>query len=467
MKKNDILIGTIETLGVNGEGIIKIDGYTVFLPFALPNEKVEFKVLKVKGNVAYAKLIEVKTPSISRLKPRCEVFSKCGGCQLQHLKYIEQLKAKTETVKNCLSKIAFLNYEVPLTVASKSEYGYRNKLQLPIREQNGEVAIGFFAPNSHRVIDIKDCPIQPEWCKKIISIIKRFINENGISVYDEETGEGLIKHLVVREVDKRLLITVVINGKTLKNTESLIHLLKDEFKEFSLYINVNEKSTNAVFGESFICVFGKDKIKTNELGVSYEIGPQSFMQVNDSLRGELYKKAFELSGADKETAVIDAYSGAGLMTALFAQRCKKAIGIEIVKEAVDSADELKKFNGIENMENVCAPCEEVLPSIMERERKENGKCVLILDPPRQGVDYKVIEAIEKSLPDKIVYISCSPQSLSRDLGLILGTLNYDGGNLKKAENLKKSAYRLTFVQPFDLFPQTKHVETVVLLERTK
>ena len=466
MNKNDIFIGIVETLGVNGEGIIKKDGKTVFLPFALPNEKVEYKILKVKGNVAYAKLIDVKTPSISRLKPKCAVFSKCGGCQLQHLKYSEQLKAKSETVRNCLSKIAFIDREVPTAIASKAEYGYRNKLQLPVREQNGEIAVGFFAPNSHRVIDIEDCPIHPKWCKQMIFAIKRFIAKSGVTAYNEETGKGLIKHLVAREIEKRLLITIVINGKTLPKADTLIEIIKSEFDgDFSLYVNVNEKNTNVIFGEKFICLFGREKIETSELGVSYEIGPQSFMQVNDGMRGELYKTALKVANPDLDTVVIDAYSGAGLLTALFAKDSKKSIGIEIVKEAVESADGLKALNHIDNMENICASCEDVLPEILERERKSGAKCVLVLDPPRQGADVKVIEAIKKSLPERIVYISCSPQTLSRDLGLLIGTLRYDGNNIVKSPICEKPTYRLTYIQPFDLFPQTKHVETVVLLTR--
>ena len=466
MQKNEIYIGTVESLGVNCEGVIHSGENVVFVPFALPGEKIEYKVLKVKGNIAYGKVVDVKTPSISRLKPNCAVFTKCGGCQLQHLKYGEQLKVKSETVRNCLSKIAFIDAVVPLAVGSEKQYGYRNKLQLPVREQNGEVAIGFFAPNSHRVIEIDDCPIQPAWCKRIISAIKRYIKEGGISAYSEESGKGHLKHVVVREVEKRLIITLVITENALKKSDLLLDILKSEFKDFSLYINVNENDNNVIFGERFVCIFGKSKLKTDELGIRYEIGPQSFMQVNDSMRSELYKSAIKAAEIDGKTVVIDAYSGAGLLTALFAEDARKAIGIEIVKEAVESANRLKAVNHIDNMENICAPCEKVLPDILARERSGGSRCVLVLDPPRQGVDGKVIEAILSSLPDRIVYISCSPQSLSRDLGLLTGTLCYDGRNIVKAKNGEKSAYRLTSIQPFDLFPQTKHVETVVLLTKT-
>ena len=347
----------------------------------------------------------------------------------------------------------------------KLEYGYRNKLQLPVREENGEVKIGFFANNSHRVVPISSCPIHPKWSGDIISAVKEFLAKSGTAAYNEATKRGTVKHIVVREVDKRLLITLVITENKLDKSDILIDILKSKFKDFSLFININKLDNNVIFGEKFITVFGKSKFTANELGVRYEMTPQSFMQINDCMRGDLYKTAFEFSKADKDTTVIDAYSGAGLLTALFAQRCKRAIGIEIIKEAVECADALKAENGLENMENVCAPCEDVLPEIIESLKGQ--KTVLVLDPPRRGVDVKIIEAIKKSLPERIVYISCSPQTLARDIGLLIGTLEVRNGITVKTENPQKSTYSLTSVQPFDLFPQTKHVETVVLMSRVK
>ena len=465
MVKNEICTGEVEDVGYNGEGILKTDGYTVFVPFTLVGERVKFKVLKVKDKIVYGKLIEVINPSISRLKPICPVFTKCGGCQLQHAQYGVQLKLKSDIVRGCLSKIAFIDIEVPLTKASGLTFGYRNKLQLPVREENGEIKIGFFANGSHRVIDIDACPIHPDWCKDAIASIRRFMKENRISAYNEATGKGLIKHVVVRSVSDKYVITVVVNGKNLPKSDRLIEILKEKFSVFSLNVNVNEKNDNVIFGEKFINVYGESRFTAIESGVEYEIGPQSFMQVNDSMREELYRTALKVAQVDLSTVVIDAYSGAGLLTALFAEDSKKAIGIEIVKEAVDCADSLKERNKIDNMKNVCAPCEDVLPSILEEERKNGAKCVVALDPPRKGVDKKVIEAIQKCRPDRIVYISCSPQSLARDVGLLTGTLKYSDKGIVKSDISEKSTYRLAYIQPFDLFPQTKHVETVCLLTK--
>ena len=469
MEKNEEYIGIVEKTGSNGEGILKNGDYTVFVPDALPEEKIKYKVLKVKKNICFAKLVELCVPSEERVRPKCRVYEKCGGCQLQHLKYKHQLILKRKIVKDCLSKIAFLDEKVMPTVPSELEYGYRNKLQLPIRTEKSGIAIGFFAQNSHRIVQINDCPIQPWWCGKIIKIIRKYIDVFDVTAYSEESKCGLLKHVVVRDVDGKLIITVVINGDELPQVNRLVDLLSTEFGEFSLFVNINKDDTNVIFGKEFKCVYGRKKVVSSDMGVKFEIGPESFMQVNDLVRRNIYREAVKAADPDPDTVVIDAYSGAGLLTAIFATRAKKAVGIEIVKEAVDCADELKKLNGLdEKMENICAPCEVALPVVMERERLGGTKFTLILDPPRQGVDEKLISAIKTSLPERIVYISCSPQTLSRDLGLLSETLVREDGELKKSpENGEFSKYKIEYVKPFDMFPQTRHVETLVVLSHKK
>ena len=467
MEKNEEYIGIVEKTGSNGEGILKNGDYTVFVPYALPEEKIKYKVLKVKKNICFAKITELCVPSEERVRPKCPVYEKCGGCQLQHLKYKHQLILKRKIVKDCLSKIAFLDEKVMPTVPSELEYGYRNKLQLPIRTEKNGIAIGFFAQNSHRIVQINDCPIQPWWCGKIIKIIRKYIDVFDVTAYSEESKCGLLKHVVVRDVDGKLIITVVINGNELPQVNRLVDLLSTEFGEFSLFVNINKDDTNVIFGKEFKCVYGRKKVVSSDMGVKFEIGPESFMQVNDLVRRNIYREAVKAADPDPDTVVIDAYSGAGLLTAIFATRAKKAVGIEIVKEAVDCADELKKLNGLdEKMENICAPCEVALPVVMERERLGGTKFTLILDPPRQGVDEKLISAIKTSMPERIVYISCSPQTLSRDLGLLSETLVREDGELKKAsENGEFSKYKIEYVKPFDMFPQTRHVETLVVLSK--
>ena len=469
MEKNEEYIGIVEKTGSNGEGILKNGDYTVFVPYALPEEKIKYKVLKVKKNICFAKITELCVPSEERVRPKCPVYEKCGGCQLQHLKYKHQLILKRKIVKDCLSKIAFLDEKVMPTVPSELEYGYRNKLQLPIRTEKSGIAIGFFAQNSHRIVQINDCPIQPWWCGKIIKIIRKYIDVFDVTAYSEESKCGLLKHVVVRDVDGKLIITVVINGNELPQVNKLVDLLSTEFNEFSLFVNINKDDTNVIFGKEFRCVYGRKKVVSSDMGVKFEIGPESFMQVNDLVRRNIYREAVKAADPDPDTVVIDAYSGAGLLTAIFATRAKKAVGIEIVKEAVDCADELKKLNGLdEKMENICAPCEVALPVVMERERLGGTKFTLILDPPRQGVDEKLISAIKTAMPERIVYISCSPQTLSRDLGLLSETLVREDGELKKSpENGEFSKYKIEYVKPFDMFPQTRHVETLVVLSHKK
>lgn len=469
MEKNEEHIGIVEKTGSNGEGILKNGDYTVFVPYALPEEKIKYKVLKVKKNICFAKITELCVPSEERVRPKCPVYEKCGGCQLQHLKYKHQLILKRKIVKDCLSKIAFLDEKVMPTVPSELEYGYRNKLQLPIRTEKSGIAIGFFAQNSHRIVQINDCPIQPWWCGKIIKIIRKYIDVFDVTAYSEESKCGLLKHVVVRDVDGKLIITVVINGNELPQANKLADLFSTEFSEFSLFVNINKDDTNVIFGKEFKCVYGRKKVVSSDMGVKFEIGPESFMQVNDLVRRNIYREAVKAADPDPDTVVIDAYSGAGLLTAIFATRAKKAVGIEIVKEAVDCADELKKLNGLdEKMENICAPCEVALPVVMERERLGGTKFTLILDPPRQGVDEKLISAIKTAMPERIVYISCSPQTLSRDLGLLSETLVREDGELKKSpENGEFSKYKIEYVKPFDMFPQTRHVETLVVLSHKK
>lgn len=469
MRKNEEYTGTVLRLGCNGEGILKEGDVTVFLPFALPGEKVRYRVLKVKDRVAYGKLSETIAPSEERVRPRCKTYGKCGGCQLQHYKYKWQLRAKTKTVADCLSKVAFLPVKPEPTVASDLEYGYRNKLQMPVRvKEDGSASIGFFAVNSHRLIETDDCAIQPPWCKDVIAALAEYLEKYRVPAYDEEKGTGLVRHLVVREVESHLLVTVVGNGDRLPFPEGLVALLRTRLSSFSLFYNVNKRADNVVFGKEFRLLFGKGKVIAKECGLSYAVGPESFVQVNDGVRRRIYRDVLARAEADEETTVIDAYSGAGFLTALFACRCKKAIGVEIVREAVDCADELCRMNGLTGkMVNLCADCGEVLADLIAKERAESRKLVLVLDPPRQGVDERILSAIRTSLPDKIVYVSCSPQTLARDLGILFGTLERTEKGIVKAASPCESPYRIDYLRPYDMFPQTKHVETLVVLSHKK
>ncbi len=461
MRKNDELIGNVSAIGSNMEGIVRIDDTVCFVPYALIGEKIKFKILKVTKNLAFCKLLEVLTPAEERVRPLCKVFEKCGGCQLQHLRYKDQLKLKTSLVGDCIKKIAGIDCRVNLTVKCNNEYEYRNKLQLPIRFDNGN-KIGFFAQNSHRIVEVNECPIQKKWCSQVIDAVKYYVERSGVTCYNEATGEGLLRHVVVRDTSGNLTITIVVNGKTLPNVDVLICALKERFLTFSLYINENTSSNNVILGENFYHLFGKESFVAEEFGVKYQVVPKSFIQVNDQIKRKLYCEVIKTLDLDDTVSVIDAYSGAGLMTAMIAKCAKSVYGIEIVKEAVDSANKLMEDNGITNVNNVCAPCEEYLPRLIDQLRQKGDNVYVVLDPPRKGCDKKVLDAILSAKPEKIVYVSCSPQTLARDLGILCGTLYYDGNELKKSLDYN-GVYKITKVQPFDMFPQTKHVETLVCL----
>lgn len=466
MEKNQELVGTVVGIGANGEGLIKQDGYIVFVPFALMGEKIKYKVLKTKSKFAYGKVIEVLTPSEVRVRPKCPVFSKCGGCQLQHVKYQTQLSIKEEGIKNTLKKVANIDADVLPTVRGDDEFRYRNKLQLPVSFSANGTNIGFFAENSHRVVPINDCYINACWTKDIIDCFKQYIKEFNLFGYDEIKNTGDIREITVKEIKGNLIITAVVLKENIKGVDRLLEILKDKIKmPFSLYLNVNDKATNVVFGEKFKLIYGKPDYSSEMLGIKYKIGVQSFMQVNTSVCTKLYSAVKTLVNADENTIVIDAYSGAGLMTAILAENAKKAIGVEIIKEAVDCANDLAVANKLEGkITNYLGKCEDIVPNIIEKEKKEGANVCLVLDPPRKGCDIKVINSIINSDIEKIVYVSCKPSTLARDLGLLIGTLEVIDGQVVKAQN-PKLRYEITFIRPFDMFAQTKHVETLVVLQR--
>lgn len=466
IKKNEEYIDVVSDIGSNGEGVIRRDNSVIFTPFVLDKEKVNYKILKVDKNIAYGKVLGVVEPSIDRVNPKCPVFTKCGGCQLQHASYKKQLEIKKENVKRCFNKVAGIDANVLDVEPCENQFGYRNKLQLPVGEDSNGTIIGFYAENSHRIIPINDCPINPSWTKTIISSFYQYVKEFNIKGYNQITKKGELREITVKEINDCLIITAVVFNKNIRGITRLIEILSTNLnKEFSLFINVNKKDTNVIYGEEFYLMHGDGEYISSMLGITYKTGVLSFMQVNREICEKLYSKVKELCLVNDNTTVIDAYSGAGLMTALVGKDAKKAIGIEIVSEAVDCANDLMKINGLsDKITNYCGKCEELLPDIIDKEK--GNDITIILDPPRKGCDYKVIESVKNSGADRIVYVSCLPSSLARDVGLLTGKLIKEGNEIKRANN-PISDYEITFIKPFDMFPQTKHVETLVCLQRVK
>ncbi len=468
IEKNQLITAVTESLGSNGEGIIRHEGVTFFVPACLPGEKVVFKVLKIKDNIGYGKVEEILTPAEERAREKCPVFLRCGGCRLQHLEYNAQLAFKTNTVKDCLRKIGGLDVKVNPTIKSDLPYAYRNKLQLPIGvDKEGNSVIGFYAERSHRIIPISSCAIHPDWAEKIIALLKQYMTECNVKGYDEENKTGLLRHIVAREVGENFIFTLVSVTAKLPNLTYFIDLLSSAFKSFSLYVNVNDKDTNVIFGKEFRLVHGTGFFSAEEQGIVYEAGPVTFLQVNENVRTKLYKDAIKTVAGDGDEVVIDAYSGGGLMTAMLAKQAKRVYGIELEVEAVKCADSLKKKNGLDNMTNICGYVEEKLTEVLQKEKGE--KIRLILDPPRAGIHRSVLKALLESGIDSLTIISCNPSTLARDLGILTGSLIEKGTELVKNPNYTADGlagyYEVKSVQPYDMFPQTKHVETLVCLTR--
>ena len=474
IEKNDIICAVTDAIGSNGEGIIRHEGITFFVPACLPGEKVQFKVLKIKGNIGYGKVEEILTPAEERVRPKCPVFSRCGGCCLQHLDYVAQLSHKATVVKDALRKIGGINIDVPIAIKSDLPYGYRNKLQIPVGvDKDGKNVIGFYAEHSHRIVPTNSCAIHPEWAERLIAIVKRYMTECAVRGYDEENKKGALRHIVAREIEGKFIITWVTAKKELPNTPYLIGLLSASFRSFSLYLNFNDADTNVIFGKEFQLVHGSGIFEGEEQGIRYEAGPVTFLQVNENVRTKLYKDALKTVCTDGDEVVVDAYSGGGLLTAMLAKKAKRVYGIELEAEASRCADSLKAKNGLENMTNICGYVEEKLPDVLKNEQGE--KLRLILDPPRAGIARSVLKALLDSNIPQLTLISCNPATLARDLGILTGRLIEVDGELVKnpayaelsdGETLS-GYYEIERVQPYDMFPQTKHVETLVQLSHKK
>ena len=471
IEKNDIICATTDAIGSNGEGIIKHEGITFFVPACLPGEKVVFRVLKVKGNIGYGKVEEILTPAEERVREKCPVFLKCGGCCLQHLEYGAQLIHKATIVKDALRKIGGIQVSVPVAIRSDFPYGYRNKLQIPVGvDKDGQNVIGFYAERSHRIIPVTACAIHPEWAEKLIAIVKRYMTECAVKGYDEEQKTGSLRHIVAREIAGKYIITLVTAKRNLPNLSHLIHLLNEAFRQVTLYVNFNNSDTNVIFGKEFQLVHGIGFFEAEEQGIRYEAGPVTFLQVNENVRTKLYRDALKTVSADGDEVVVDAYSGGGLLTAMIAKKVKRVYGIELEEEASRCADSLKEKNGLNNMHNICGAVEDKLPDVLKKEKGE--KLRLILDPPRAGIARSVLFALLQSGIPTLTLISCNPATLARDLGILTGRLvENDKGELVKNpcfpadEDALQGYYQIEKIQPYDMFPQTKHVETIVCLKK--
>ena len=442
MNKNDIVELNITACTDTGNGIGKYAGMTVFVPSAAVGDKIRAKILKVKKNCAYAKTEEILSPSKDRIIPDCPVFGKCGGCAFRHITYESECAIKQTRVADCIKRIAKIDVEPRPIVPADSYLRYRNKAQYPVSD-SGQT--GFYSLHSHRIVPCRDCLLQPKSFSLASDAFERFIKETGLSIYDENTGEGLIRHLCLRtNFQGDIMAVVVINGTSLpfwnRLKELLAETLGESFK--SLQININTKRNNVILGEKCVTLYGDDRITDSLCGVPIELSPLSFYQVNRPMAQKLLKKAGEYVQPEGKT-VLDLYCGAGAVGLSMAHKAKSVIGVEIVKDAVTNAIENAKKAGFDNTEFICADASKAADMLRLRGVKPDA---VIVDPPRKGCDASLIKILTDGFaPERIVYISCDPATLARDASLIC-----------------QNGYTLIEYTPFDLFPRTAHVETAAL-----
>lgn len=447
IKKNDYFDINITDIGINGEGIGKINNFTIFVNGALPNENVNIKIVKVKKNYGYGKLIKINTPSIFRQDPICENFTKCGGCNLLHLDYDKQLDVKTNFVKTNLKKIANIDVDVPKALGMEIPFNYRNKASFPINFTD-KINIGFYKPRSHNIVNIKNCVIQHKVNDIIIEKINMFAKKSGISIYDENTGKGDLRHIVTRIAQKtnELLICIVVNNKKFVFKNMLIECLKDIPNLDSIVINYNTSKSNVILGDKIDGIYGKGYITDYIDDLKFNISPLSFYQVNPIQTEVLYKKALDFCDLKGNEIVFDAYCGIGTISLFLAKKCKQVYGIEIVPDAIKNANTNAKINNIKNATFFVGKSEEVIPNLIFNENIKPD--VIVVDPPRKGCDTALLNSIAKTDVKKIVYVSCDNATLARDISY----LSNFGFNLKK-------------IQPVDMFCHTTHIECVALITK--
>ncbi|SHE69507.1 23S rRNA (uracil(1939)-C(5))-methyltransferase RlmD [Clostridium fallax] len=451
IEKNQEIIVDILSEGYEGEGVAKLDNnFPIFIDGALKGEKIKVKIIKVKKSYGYGKIIEILEPSEERREPACKIYKKCGGCKLQHMSYKAQLDFKRDRVKDCIEKIGKLNSDlVKPTIGMENPYRYRNKVQLPIGIVNGELHIGFFAPRSHDIIDMETCYIQDEVADKVVYLTRQWILKHNIKPYNVEgkyDESGILRHIMVRRGYKteEVMVVLVTNGKELPYKEDFVETIKENIKGIkSIIQNINSEKTNVILGKESITLWGEDTISDYIGEFKFNISPLSFFQVNPIQTEVLYSKALDFAKLSGEEVVFDAYCGTGTITLFLSKKAKKVYGVEIVPQAIENAKENAKANNIDNAEFFVGESEVVIPDLISKGIKGD---VVVVDPPRKGCDIKLLEAIASINPKRIVYVSCDPSTLARDLAI-----------------LDKLGYKTIEVQPVDMFPETAHVENVAKL----
>lgn len=457
--KNDILTVEITDLGTTGEGIGKIDGYALFVKDTVIGDVVKVKIMKAKKNYAFARLMEIVTPSKNRVEPKCPVARQCGGCQLQAMNYEEQLRFKSDKVYNNIKRIGGIeDFEMKPIIGMDEPFYYRNKAQFPMgMNKEGQIITGFYAGRTHSIIEVDSCMLGlrmdgVDINKKVMDVVKAFMTAYGIKPYDETTGKGLVRHVLIRigKATKQVMVCLVINGAKIPHSDILVEGLKEIPGMTDISLSINRERNNVIMGTEIVNLYGQGFIEDYIGDVKFRISPLSFFQVNPVQTEKLYGKALEYAGLTGNETVWDLYCGIGSISLFLAKKARKVIGVEIIPQAIEDAKVNAEINNIDNAEFLVGAAEDVVPQYFEQHKGE-AECrpdVIVVDPPRKGCDAKLLETMVKMSPERIVYVSCDSATLARDL-----------------KWLDENGYGLKEVTPCEMFGSTVHCEAVCLLNK--
>jgi len=443
----------VKISGMNhqGDGVCRYQDFTVFVPYALEDEEVTLEIIQVKSSYAVGTIIEISKPAAFRVEPPCPVYYECGGCQLQHMSYNQQLKFKQQKVYDALTRIGGLPHvEVQPVLGARNQWNYRNKVQMPMGWHNGELISGFYMHGTHDLVKVDRCLIQHEEINRTIQTARKILKNYNTSVYDEKTNDGFLRHLMVRNSERTQdqMLVLVTNGQCESKWTEALAALKLEMSDLNGIIeNVNTKRTNVVLGHESIVHYGEDAIYDYIGSYKFQVSSKSFFQVNPEQVEVLYKTVVDYAEPKRHDTIVDAYCGIGTISMFLAEHAGLVVGIESIPDAIENAIRNSADNGIQNATFVCGQVEDVLPGLIEAYPNIS---TLVVDPPRAGCDRKVIETIISTDIQKLIYVSCNPASLARDMAI-----------------LTNSGYAICRIQPVDMFPQTHHIETVVLMSRVE
>ena len=447
LTKNEIYEAVVTDYTSEGQGVAHIDGCAVFIPNSIAGERYRIRIELARKTWAAGKIVEILEKSPHRVNRECPVAKLCGGCNFWHMDYEEEARLKAERVRNCLNRIGGENLEQISILGAPTCHGYRNKAQYPVAIKKNRAYAGFFREGTHDVVENERCLILPEETDRVKSVVMDYVNQHHVSIYDEVAHKGLLRHIYVRRgaVSKQILVCLVINGRSIPKAHELVGRLKKIPGFATLVLSVNTKKGNAVLGDEFITIHGNGFIEDTLCGLNFRLSPRSFYQVNHHQAQRLYEAAIAQAEITKNDTVLDLYCGVGTITLAMASAAGKVIGVEVIPQAVEDAKDNAKRNGIENAEFFCGDAGQ---AALELGRKGIKADVVIVDPPRKGLNADTIEALARFAPRRIVYVSCDPATLARDVAL-----------------LKERGYSLKNALAADLFPRCSHVESIVTLLR--